>query len=584
MLFYTDYDEGKDIMEALHIDPAHPEWALLRCSYDDRHLAKSLTNRTWEPSRRCWRIPATAESIAETMQLFPRCIVAADVRLAADLHSRSAAQVASVKSAPAEDVALPILATPYAHQIAAYQLGCNADHVALLMEQGTGKTLTAIAILGARFLRGEVSRALVVCPASVCAVWSEEFLKFAGYPVDARVLTGTSAKKAEQLDDWQPDPTQLQVAVVNYESIWRIGEAVKTFDADIVVCDESQRIKTASSAQSKFMHRLAATTKHRMILTGTPVSNHPTDFFRQYKFLDPRIFGNSFTAFRSKYCNLGGFEGREIVDYRDLDGLIRKAHSVAFRVTKADALDLPEQIDTVRYCELPPASMKVYRQMRDEAVAELDSGGVIAAPNVLTRLLRLQQMTGGFIPAEDDEAATPLCDTKLRLLAETVDEALERLGGKVVIFARFKAEIKAIRLMLEMRELDFGMIWGATPMGARGGIVEKFQTDPDCRVFIAQIQSAGLGITLTAADTAVFYSLDFSFANYDQARARLHRIGQQRMVNNIHLIARGTIDEAVLAVLKRKRNIADAVVDGGWRDLIDGRADVSVKEFAARRT
>ena len=152
------------------------------------------------------------------------------------------------------------------------------------------------------------------------------------------------------------------------------------------------------------------------------------------------------------------------------------------------------------------------------------------------------------------------------LLEETLDDLIEA-GKKVVVFARFVPEIEAIVKMLEKKKVAHGLIYGATPMDARGEMVESFQTDPAVKVFVAQVQTAGLGITLHAADTAIFYSLDYSFANYDQCRARIHRIGQKNNCTYIHLVANNTVDEKVLAALAEKKSLADQVVDN-WRELL----------------
>jgi SNF2 family DNA or RNA helicase len=330
----------------------------------------------------------------------------------------------------------------------------------------------------------------------------------------------------------------------------------------MIICDESQRIKTPSAQQSKAMHRLGKAAKYRLILTGTPVTQGPLDFFSQYKFLDPAIFGNSYYAFRARYAIMGGFENRQIIGYRNLPELIRKAHSVAFRVTKAEALDLPPFTDQVLYCELERKAMSIYAQLKKESVAELSEEKVLTATNVLSRLLRLSQITGGYL-GDGEGRIEEVSKAKMKLLEETLEDLLGA-GKKVIIFARFLPEIGGILKLLEQKNVNYSWITGEVKMAERGEAVRRFQEDEDCRVFVAQIQTAGLGITLTAADTAIFYSLDYSFANYDQARARLHRIGQRNAVTYIHLTARGTVDEKILDALKAKKNVADEVVDN-WR-------------------
>jgi SNF2 family DNA or RNA helicase len=495
---------------------------------------------------------------------------------------------------------MPITVKPFQHQVLGFNIGIQIPNHALLMEMGTGKTLTEVAILGRRYLDGDLERVLIVAPSSVVPVWPREFAAFAAFPTDVRALEGPVARRKKQLAEWgigdvlaqieEIDDAgntilrarpPLQVAVTNYEATWRMREELAAWlagvDGSAIVCDESQRIKTPSAAQAKCLHYLGARATFRAILTGTPVTQAPMDFFSQYKFLDPAIFGHVFSTFRARHAIMGGFEGREVIGYRSLDDLQRKALSVAFRVTKEECLDLPEQVDVDRFVTLEADAKRTYDKIAKDMVAELEQGEEITTQNVLTKLLRLQQITGGFV-RDDEGVGHPVSTAKLRALEETLDE----VQGKVVVFARFRKEIEAITALLEDRGMSPARIWGDTPMAERGSQVERFQTDDECRAFVAQIQTAGLGITLTAASTAVFYSLDFSFANYDQARSRLHRIGQTDRVTNVHLLARGSVDMAVMKALKRKRNVADAVVDGAFEDLVHGREIVAVEEFSRR--
>ena len=175
----------------------------------------------------------------------------------------------------------------------------------------------------------------------------------------------------------------------------------------------------------------------------------------------------------------------------------------------------------------------------------------------------MSQITGGFV--NNDDGNTEFISTaKLNALEEIVDDVVIDNGKKLVVFARFIKEIDAIKQLLEKKNIKYSWIAGEVKMEDRGQMVKDFQENEDVKVFVAQIQTAGLGITLTAADTSVFYSLDFNFANYSQALARLHRIGQKNNVNHIHLIAKDTIDEKIMSALERKEDIAKGVVDN-WR-------------------
>jgi SNF2 family DNA or RNA helicase len=438
----------------------------------------------------------------------------------------------------------------------------------LLMEMGTGKTLTAIGIAGRGYLNGRINRVLIVAPKSVVAVWQEEFTKFAAFDYVLAVLEGDGKRKAGVLH--QLKGTGLQVAVVNYESAWRMEPELAKWQPDFIICDESSRIKNPQAKQSRALHRLAKGAKYRLILTGTPIQNNPLDFFSQYKFIDEQIFGPSYYAFRARYAVMGGYGNHQIKGYKNLAELVRKAHSIAFRVTKAEALELPETVDEVRYITLENRAAKVYTELERDSYTELTKGEVTTR-NILTRLLRLQQVTGGFIRDDEGHTVEQVSDSKLLALEDVIDDILDA-GKKVVVFARFIPEIDAICRKLERKGLQGAVITGAVKNRAEQ--VRRFQEEADCRVFIAQIQTAGLGITLTAADTAVFYSLDFNYANYSQARARIHRIGQRNNCLYIHLVAKNTIDEQILRALQRKEDIAKTLVDN-WKTLF-AKEDVEV--------
>ena len=533
-------------------------------SYKYKDALKQVGCR-WTPETKSWNLPASPDSFRKMTQAVPGLKVEKDVtRKMTELAlTETDQQDANWEDAePVEPI--PLITVPFRHQVAAYNMAVTNSNSALLMEQGCGKTAVAIAAAGRRFQKGEISRVLVVAPASVVPVWPKEFDLHADFSHEVKALEGSTAKRAGLLQSWQTDPTHLQVAVVNYEATWRMEEALIAWRPDMIICDESQRIKTPGARQSKAMARLGTIARYRMILTGTPVSQGPLDFYSQYRFLDKTIFGTSYWAFRNRYALMGGFENRQVIGYQNLDDLVQKAHSVAFRCRKEDCLDLPEQVDQVMYCELEKDARRVYDQLVRESVAELSEENIVMAPNVLSRLLRLSQMTGGYLRV--DEQTTLVSKAKMGLLEETLDDLIEA-GKKVVVFARFVPEIEAIVKTLEKKKVAHGLIYGATPMDARGEMVESFQTDPAVKVFVAQIQTAGLGITLHAADTAIFYSLDYSYANYDQCRARIHRIGQKNNCTYIHLVARNTVDEKVLSALAQKKDLADQVVDN-WRELL----------------
>lgn len=445
----------------------------------------------------------------------------------------------------------------------------------LLFEMGCGKTLTAIAVTGAAYQMGKVKRVLIVAPTSVCAVWPKEFSDYAAFPYTIKIMLGDKKKRLKELSDLVHFPyPHLKVAVINYESTWReeIYEALEDYDADLIICDESQRIKTHDSEQSKAMHRLGDKARYKLILSGTPVQNEAVDIFSQYRFLDSTIFGQNFYTFRNRYAVMGGFNQKQIVSYRDLDQLIQKEHSIAYRVTKDEALDLPEQTFENRYITFSNQERNLYERLRRNSFAELSDGGTITATTVLTKLLRLQQFTGGFLV--EDEATKPqmVSTSKLDALSDILQDYVIEGKKKLVIFARFLPEVHEIKKLAEKLLSKYGMksvaIYGEIPKESRGAIVQQFQTDPATMLFIGQIDTAGTGITLTAADTCVYYSVNFNYATYSQSLSRIHRIGQRNRCTYIHLVVENSVDTDILRSLSKKEDIAKTVVDT-WRNYFN---------------
>ena len=459
-----------------------------------------------------------------------------------------------------EMISLPIRAAPYEHQrrAAAFALDrlSRGGGAALLMEMGTGKTLTSIGIVGQLWKERRIVRLLIVAPLSILGVWRDEFDRFAGYDYCLSVLEGTAARKADTIRHMAGK--SLQVLVINYESAWRMEKELAEWRPDMIVCDEGHKIKTHNIAASKAMHRLAAKAKYRLLLTGTVITNKPIDVFSQYKFCDPAIYGNSFYQFRNRYFDMVGFGGYTPVMKRSMEGeFTERLHSIAFRATKAECLDLPEFTDIVQRIDLEPQAMRVYRQLVRDSYAELAEGSVTVT-NVLSQLLRLSQLTGGYVGNDDAGGVTQVSTAKLDALADLVDGAVAD-GRKIVVIARFVPEIHAIGKMLEKKKIRYAQISGE--IRDRDAQIAAFQNDPDVPVFIGQIATAGLGITLTAASLMVFYSLDYSMSNYEQTRARIHRVGQKNECTYIHLVARGTVDEKVLKALHDKANLAKSLVD-----------------------
>lgn len=465
---------------------------------------------------------------------------------------------------------IPINVTPYDHQQKAYEFICrlfglmpSAVHspgAALLMEMGTGKTLTTIGVTGTLYEYGRINRILIVAPLSITGVWQEEFEKFADFPYTLTVLTGSGEKKKAALRNVSGGG--LQVVVINYESCWRLEKELLKWQPDMIAADEGHKIKTHNTSASKALHRLGASAKYRILLTGTPVTNKAMDIFSQYKFLNPAIYGKSFYTFRSRYFNMVGYGQHTPIMKGDMEEeFTRRMHSIAFRATKEECLDLPETTDIIRTVELEPFALKLYKNLVDESVAQLNNGEEVTTTNVLTRLLRLSQLTGGFIGSDAGRKVEQISKAKLEVLEDIID-SMQQEERKLVVIARFVPEIQAICKLLEKKDIKHSLIMGGVK--DRELQVSQFQNDPEVTVFVGQVATAGMGITLTAASTMVFYSVDYSMSNYEQTRARIHRAGQKYPCTYIHLVADKTVDSKVMTALKNKADFAKSLVDD-WR-------------------
>lgn len=545
----------------------------------DFQRLKNISGLRWNRTTRCMVGPVSLNLLDGLARYYK---LPADMETKRQRLGKTRREIDAERLAedPAPLLPYPVKANLYKHQIRGANMALRAfgaldaktpgGGFGELFEMGCGKTLTTIAVAGALYNLGKIDRVLVVAPTSVCSVWPHDLNQFATFPWEARVLLGDKKKRLKALNELESWPFKaLRIAVINYESTHRDGifEALAAYKPDLIVCDESQRIKNPSAAQSKALHKLGDAAPFRMILSGTPVQNNAVDLYSQYRFLDPAVYGANFYAFKNRYCIMGGYGQHQIVGYRNMDELVEKEHSVAYRVTKEECLDLPQQTFINRYVRFTDAEQAIYEQLRKSSFLELETGENVTATTILTMYLRLMQLTGGFLTADESTRPKQVNTAKLDALADIVDDYVVDAGKKLVIFARFRAEIAAIENLLRLRKIQCGSIYGDVPMEERGKIVEDFQTNPDTKVFVAQIQTAGLGITLHAASTAVFYSYDYNYANYAQALARIHRIGQRLPVTYIHLVVDGSIDEKILAALENKEDMAKTVVDS-WREVL----------------
>lgn len=427
--------------------------------------------------------------------------------------------------------------------------------VALLMEPGTGKSRVVIEFCKIKAREEGLRRVLIVSPLGVLSTWEDEIDKWLDIPHTTVRLDGSIEERKAKLKELKNN-IGLTFVLVNYDVIARLKDFVRKWGPQCIVADEMHYIKHHTSQRSKAMHNLGLYARWKFGLTGTPITNSPMDIFSQYKFLDPSIFGTRWNDFKYTYGVWGGFNGFKLLKYKNLDDLQRKIHKIAFQCGKEE-LDLPDRTDQVIRVYPSPRTLKIYRQMADEFIAEIEEMGTKATASIiLTKLLRLSQITGGFVKDENG-MEIPIGREKLDVLKDLLTSYVVEGRQKVVIFARFRWEILQIRQLC--KELGIRSV----VFGKKGGdeAKKKFKEDPNVMVFISQISSGGVGINeLVVSHIGIFYSIDYSSDHLIQAKDRLHRPGQKENVLYLYLLMDKTLDHKIYQRLRKHQSLATTIV------------------------
>ena len=472
---------------------------------------------------------------------------------------------------------------PFDHQMTALKDSWAADYYALFMEMGTGKSKVAIDTIGALYEAKQINAALILAPKGVYDNWVQGEIP-THLPDDikrsvVRWTPSTSKTFQESMKALVYDAFDgIKIFVMNIEALStpRGTQVAYAFlcknPANIMVVDESTTIKNRKATRTKNILMLAKDAKYKRILTGSPVTKSPMDLFSQCSFLSPDALGfNSYYSFQNRYAlvqkrTMGSRAFQEIVGYRRLDELNLKLDSFSNRILKEHCLDLPDKMYIRRDVALTDEQKRVYTQMKKLALAKLENGELATTSSVLTQIMRLQQICCGFL--QPDEGEIELLDNnRLKELLEITDE----LQGKAIIWATYTHDIQQVSSALRDR---FGpeaiaTYYGATPQDERQEIVNKFQDkDSPLRFFVGQPRTGGYGITLTAANTMIYYSNSYDLEIRLQSEDRAHRIGQENKVTYIDLVSPNTIDEKILKALRGKIDLAGKVLGEEVRDWL----------------
>ena len=471
---------------------------------------------------------------------------------------------------------------PYDHQIKALEKSWAQKTYALFMEMGTGKSKVLVDNIAMLYDRGAIRGALIVAPKGVYKNWDQiEFPTHMPEHVEyTKVLWEASLTKKKQyeLDTLFDDKGDLKILIMNVEAFSTekgldfahsflnifVGRA-------LIGIDESTTIKNPTAKRTKNILKIGNLAKYRRILTGSPVTKSPLDLYSQCKFLDPyHLNQQSYYSFRTRYANMiernfGGRRVQLVGSYRNLGELTTLLDKFSYRVLKEECLDLPEKVYTKRFVQLTPEQKRVYNQLRQTALAMLDDK-MMSTMNVITQLMRLHQVTCGHFKADDD-SITKLDNNRVNALLELLEET----DGKVIIWANYREDIRNIADSLKKAYGDDSTVeyWGEVDSTLRQDNIAQFQQkNGPTRYFVGNTQTGGYGITLTAANTVVYYSNNYNLEQRLQSEDRAHRIGQTGNVTYVDIVAEETIDDKIVKSLRSKINIANEIMGEDLKDWI----------------
>ncbi len=538
----------------------------VRTSFELRDRCRRVTGWDWKPRWKVWQYPASPSIAAALVSAFQGVPFDVDPAFRALLDQAEKAAGSASRRHATDLPDVPGLKTSaWGHQRQAFWFAEHLRAAMFAMGMGTGKSLVQVGLTYQRVPPGGM--ALVVCPLKVTDVWPREYRRHAGYDVavlqmasNSGQVKGTIASRLARLEKQiviAKARGQRIVVVINYDAVWRdvFARWAMTQTWDLITLDESQKAKAPNGKASTFLSRLGQKAKNRACLTGTPLANSPLDAYAQYRFLDPGIFGTSFARFRQRYAVMGGYGGYQVMGYQRQDELSEKIYSIGFKVGD-EVLDLPEAVDAAPLeGPIGAEALRLYRKISDDLYAIREGGAEFTATNVLTRLLRQQQLTGGAIT--DDDGMTHEVDTmKEGLLRDLLDDTdpLE----PIVVFTRFVHDLDVVARCAEASGRRYGELSGRR----KDALNDQGEMNEDCDIVAVQIQSGGLGVDLTRARYCVFFSLGFSLTDYLQARKRVHRPGQERPVTYYHLIASNVdVDRKVYAALEAKEDVVRFIMD-----------------------
>ena len=472
---------------------------------------------------------------------------------------------------------------PYEHQLEALEESYDKQEYALFMEMGCGKSKVVIDNFVQLFRENKINGVLIIAPKGVYDTWySKEIPTHTPDEINYHSVkwsNSTSIKNKKLLatltDHEHPD--RLNILIMNVEAL--STKKGSDFVTDFLfkrkcmfIIDESTNIKNHKAKRTMNAVRLGKYAYYKRILTGSPVTKSPLDLYSQAYFLDPSLLGfSSFFSFRARYANLvdssfGGRIFKQVTGYKNLTELNESLSKFSSRILKKDCLDLPDKVYLKRTIQMTDEQKRVYKELQKQAKAILGKD-TVTITHIITQIVRLHQVSCGFVGL-DGGGLTELPSQRLPELMEILEET----DGKVIIWANYRHDIQKI-------ERELSKVYGPESVGTYHGevgqerreeVINDFQNpDSPLRFFVGNTQTGGYGITLTAANTVIYYSNNYDLEKRLQSEDRAHRIGQTNKVTYIDIVCERTVDEKIVRSLRQKQNIAQTVLgEEKWKDWL----------------
>jgi SNF2 family DNA or RNA helicase len=527
---------------------------VLKGDYNDKDFCKSLGGR-WDSSDYTWKLPLNLMNCYRVLD------EGFEVEEITDF-------IAGFNKTA--DIKMPKLKYPLLkHQENVLKKIVANKRYGVFHDMGCGKTIVAIALSSYIYEQNNFCRTLVVCPLTIITpVWIRLIDEFCVYPYRIIKLIGSTNERLALLEKTKEFKDKINFIVTNYDGLRLVSEKLMEMNYEIIVCDESTRIKNKDAKCTKIITEITDNNKDYVIcLTGTPFSNDVSDIYSQARAISKDIFGENYWKFADRYCIFGGYENHQIVGVKNKEELYEIINLFSDTVKKRDVLDLPEITYETREIELTGEQKKAYEEAEQQfqiickAIKEGDKKPQeyeILIKNALSRITRLQQITSGHTK---DITGDVIRFPENAKLEETLDIIRDSRPQPVVIFSRFVEDLRILNEEITKMGLISKIFYGDINIRERDQTIKDFQ-DGKVDIILVQNKTGGYGINLSRASIVIFYSLWWSYEVYDQDVSRIHRLGQKNNVLVIHLIAKSvsklnTIDEDIYNIVQKKVKLSD---------------------------